>query len=757
MVFSVYSRFNCMAHTSEVLPRKAALPAALSVQLRKLKQRSKRGAVLTLVDLFSLETLRHLRKVDCAVYTVSSADESKEFVKADINPSLSFRLAQGKIFFFRYSTDFSDLASPASGQSNPDTKTYKIRTAKVLIHSEVHDLVVNKYIADGIAIVLESGLYQSNFQRDVQRRHISDLKSAIAASRGHFGLPQIVAFLTGKGLPSALLHLPNLRSVQINVLSSEPSTVGDIFLAIGKRPPSITARDRFFSANIGESYGGRRLIDAARWGKPIIYGLETHNVIKHILFAPVARPYLIPQGRQDGHSVVCRDIICLSLSTLNRKKITEVQDYLEYFSYYRFTERRFETANAIYRSLKALREEKPSEAPLSRSELGRRLASFSQEHLEAVLYTTSAHSVTLRIFDPTRAALVPVAYASSEENQPRSIGELRNIDVDKLRWSSVNAFTFADGGTKFNYVYLPRIPDSTPPDPHQSRKKTSGFIPLEYSRNGLQGVLSTRPDTRCEICFPIIMGEACVATMNCEAPIYHGFDDDISYLTTVKEGFEAFLSDVMGRFDITWLLRQGWRADAVHELWQYIETGSTFSREISMLLKRLFPDPRVVEPAELKKFGALEEQLTSWVNDRYGIASTDGIFAMLKFRLPREILVPSLYLDTLYFISRNIIQNAIQHTEISGSMIYFDLTMLRHTSAVRIHFRTRALLYPIPSDTMDQLILSPVTDRVGRKRYGLFIVGLLARLLGGTAEAMYDSAASELIIKVMVPIREVTS
>jgi len=743
-----------MALISKALSKKIVLPTGLSTHLRRLRQRSRGGSVLTLVDLFSLEILKHLRNVEYTVYTVRNSDESRTFALADVNPSLSFRLAHGNIFFFRYATDFQDLVGVGDGSKpNPNIKIYRVPTAAVLIHSIDHDPVVNKYITDGIAIVLSSGLYQSNFQRDIQRRHITDLKNAITNSKGHFGLPQIVAFLASRGLTCALLHMPNVRSVQINVLSSVPSIIGDIFLAIGKKPPNISSRDRFFTANIGESYGGRRLIDAARWGKPIIYGLETDNTIKHILFAPIARPYLIPKGRQDGQSIVCRDIICLSLSTLNRKMIAEVQDYIEYFAYYRFTERRFETANAIYRSLKAMREEKQSELPLSRSELIRRLASFSQEHLEGVLYTTSAHSITLRLFDPTRAALVPVAYASSEEDRPNSVAELRDISVESHRWNSVNVFTFSDGGTKHPYVYLPRIPDGDL-DPSQEKRNRPSFIPKEYSSNGLQSALNVRRDTRCEICFPIIMGEVCVGTMNCEAPIYHGFDDDISYLTTVKEGFEAFLSDVMSRFDITWLLRQGWRADAVHELWQYIETDS-FDCKTSTLLKRLFPDPRIVEPSELKRFSTLYEQLSAWVNERYGVASTDSIMAMLKFRLPSDYSVSSLYLDTLYFIARNVIQNAIQHTNIDGSVIYFDLIALRRASAVQIHFRTRSLLRPITDVTMDQLILSPVTDSVGRKRYGLFIVGLLARLLGGTAEASYHPTPGELVIKVLVPIREV--
>ncbi len=717
-----------------------------------MRQRSKGGTVLTLADLFPLDILRHLRHLEYTVYTVGNVDESKAFAPQDVNPSLSFQLTRGNIFFFRYHTDLNKLVT---APNSPTTRSqfYKVPTATVVIHAQNHDSFANKYITDGIAIVLGSGLYQSNFQRDAQRKHISDLRGSITNLKGHFGLPQIVSFLATKGFSCALLHMPNVRSVQINVASSSPTALDDVLLAIGRQRPRQASSEQFFIVHLGESYGGRRLIDAARWGKPIILGLETDHLIKHILFAPLARPFLIPKGRQDGQSLVCRDIICLSLPSLNRKQIAEVQDYIEYFSYYRFTERRFEAANAVYRSLKSLREKTQPEAPLSRTELAKRMSAFAQGHLDSVLYTTSAHSITLRLFDPTRNTLTLVACASSQGGEVADVEKIRSIEIEPHKKTSVNVFTFIDGGANFDHVHLPRIPE---PDTSPDQTKPRGsFIPKEYSSKGLQGALTKRVNTRSELCFPLMMGDICVGTMNCEAPIYHGFDDDISYLTTIKEGFEAFLSDLMGRFDITWLLRQGWRADAIHELWQYIETDA-FECKSASLLKRLFPDPRTIERSGEKTFGSLHQQLLDWIKSRYGVVSIDNIFAMLRFRLPDEYTASSLYLDTLYFISRNMIQNAIQHTGIQGSVIYFDLVSLRRTRAVQIHFRTRSLLHHISESTIDQLILSPVTDGVGRKRYGMFIVGLLARLLGGTAQASYNRAAGELVIKVIVPIREVT-
>ncbi len=172
-------------------------------------------------------------------------------------------------------------------------------------------------------------------------------------------------------------------------------------------------------------------------------------------------------------SLVSRDIIATVLNSARPRRVDDLLSSVELYSRHRYVDRRFIALNEMNAALKNSLSQIPAAQTASRSELSLQIANYLQKHLDAVLYTTNAHSISLRLFHPSSLSLQRVAFSSADPSREIGRGRYADIPIKGNAHRSVNVFTYLDGGARHPYVYLPQI--AAPADVRGGKRRKATF------------------------------------------------------------------------------------------------------------------------------------------------------------------------------------------------------------------------------------------------------------------------------------------
>lgn len=728
----------------------------LESRIDPLRQRVAASELLFIEDLFAGVT--PLPEGVEAFYVDGKIDDAGELT--DLSPGLSFRWTAEGVERFANADRLRKSVREFLAE-NPESFREPLLDSDLLIHckdpgdaSSLADALAN-----GIELLTTGSLNAMNKYQDEIESRCNDLAATVARTRQGFGLLDLVRYIEEfTGADFGLMHLSNLwgsnRALTVLTTSSSNETLTQLAQFIGVEndaflPDALFDSQPFQAVSLPQTVGAEMIGNAAVWGKPLA-SLSPSGMRMVIL--PITRPLVRREAQEELGGIAAADILFTFVETLDQAFMDVLRACVDTFSAYRYGARRFNLLAKLQSSQERDFGATPSGAddyrPFGRLDL--------EEVLNEVLYTTSAHSVSLRLYDPATRSLETAASAMGAYDGSDAQSAPKQIAIKGNERTSVVVFTFLRGTREMPYVYLKRI---SPPIIREigGRTKTvhRTFIPPEYKEQGLQVPFLTRSLTRSEICFTLQQGKLAFGTLNVEAPFPAAFDQDVDYLTLIKSALERAYRAAGQRIDAQWLIANAARSDSVHQLWQYQEGGTFFTKEQDKVLRAIFP-PRA-EHALTGTFDltGMQKRLLAWVKLRYNGTLRREVTNMLKFDHITPGKVTTLFAEASFVIARNIIQNAVKHGEPNRDLIFFDDRPwfgARAIRCLRIHYRSTN---EVPAELLDVLGSAPIvhddTDRVG---YGMYNVGLLTRLLGGSIYFSRDDSEARLTIDVHLPISE---
>jgi hypothetical protein len=732
---------------------------------RSLRARAVRGELLVLDDLFvSCPATAPDVEILCLDGILSGSPNDLEA----ISPGLSFRWSQQKVDTFgssdrlkRCLTEFRNNSGTQLGEVVIGGFTYLFTPR----NAEVGGLV--RSLALGVKVIAQYSLNSLNKYQDQIDGLNRELMLAVGRVEGRFGLLELAEFLDREtGLDFGLLHItdapdtPLGRTITISTASATEATLRRLekFLRL---PPAMVSeanaeiRNPFPAVPLPQSVGAELIVNAGSWGKPMVGGHPVDGA-RRLLVIPITRQLGPRANFEEQVPLASTDLLFTFLDEVQRGLIDRLKACVDTFSSYRYGARRFNLLAKMQTQRFDIANSNPRSLQIKSAIDFAPVGTLLEPLLNEVLYTTSAHSVSVRVYDPMLRALRGVAAVASVLEKNSTEASLPSIEIKKNSRTSVVAFTFLNAGPNLPFTYLRRI---SPPIRRDMGGKIKTdhrtFIPPEYKMLGLQAPMIRRSMTRSEICFPLMKGRLAFGTFNLEAPYPSAFDQDKDYLNLVKMGIEKLYALQDEQIDGRWLITSAARSDSVHQLWQYQEEGSFFSASQDKLLRAIFPRRSEHAPVSSSLLSVMKKRVQHWIRTRYEGSLREDVLRMVKFDHVEERAVDGYYLEAVFVIVRNLIQNSVKHGEPDKELLFIDDRPwfgARRIPCVRVHYRSNQ---SVPPGLLEKLGRAPIRQDEGKRiGYGMYNVGLLCRLLGGNLHVTEQGENNHLVVEIHLPVVE---
>ena len=272
-------------------------------------------------------------------------------------------------------------------------------------------------------------------------------------------------------------------------------------------------------------------------------------------------------------------------------------------------------------------------------------------------------------------------------------------------------------------------------------------IPAHYRRYGLTKVLRVREHSRCEASIRLTRGKLLGGTLNVESPVEGGLMQDLEFLKSCG----AVLSDLLTRMDSSGD-RAGLSEIAVTHLhthaikdmimkWQPGDAQGA-STIVERLQRRILPkkdsQPLVAETtlslhaSTIDTVQDLNRGINRMLDDRRSAVVSERPIEELRWgSIPPDF--PLADLSSLVVIIGSILDNIKAHSLLAHTNL--EMSVQRGPASVG---KVLSIVWkserPLPQDIdRDTVCLAPI-HRVDGPHFGLFLIGVHARLLGGTVE-----------------------
>jgi len=739
----------------------SGLDDALRSNIATLKMRASQGELLVIDDLvMGAPDLPDSTRIFCLDGKISAGVGQTPY--EGISPGLSFLWTNSGLEKFGSGERLKKKVSEFR-QSGKHGKSVFGSATYLYTPNDTITLKIVKYLSSGVSLLAEHSLNALNKYQEPLDALSRNLISAVVASDGGFGLSDLAAFLRQEtALEFGLLHLAQspVRTITVPAATSTRASLkllsqflnlpNDIFSAERGAPPNP-----FPAIPLPQNSASELIVNAGLWGRPMADVIPQQRTTR-ILIIPIARPLGPRAGRDEQVTLAAPDLLFAFMKSMDRSQIDRIRDCVDAFSQHRFGARRFNLLAHIQHKGLGDPDEAPRLKPLDAITSASMMESILTPILNEILYTTSAHSVSVRVYDPQSQALVVMASASGSAGFS-DVGAARQpIPIKNRVRISVVVFSFMNAGAGLPFVYLRKI---SPPIKREFRGRVKrsqrAAIPAQYRDLGLESPLITRSSTRSEICFPLMKGYLAFGTLNLEAPYPAAFDHDVDYLKLVKSGIEKLYDAADHKIDGRWIIASSARIDAVHQLWQYQEAGTFFSPEQNKALQMIFPARAEHGFMGSGKLSSLKSRTKEWVRQRWDGELCRLVLNMIKFDHLRDGEVDMYFLEASFVILRNLIQNSVKHSEPRLDLLFVDDRPWfgsRSTPCLRIYYRSSR---SVPQDVIEKLGRSPIEQPIGsRVAYGMYNVGLLTRLLGGSLHVSSQGENARLTIEAHLPLPE---
>ncbi len=364
-----------------------------------------------------------------------------------------------------------------------------------------------------------------------------------------------------------------------------------------------------------------------------------------------------------------------------------------------------------------------------------------------VFSVLNCHSFTIRMYNPAHNSLQLFAYASTmsaDGDDRRQKEEREHIVLSSFR-TSVNAFTFLVGSERGEYTYIRNLNVS---------------IPEQYRDLGLESAYQVRPHSRSEICFPFRFGNTVIGTLNLESSAANGFDDDIEFLLSLKSSLEILYRSYFEAFDLDWYRILTKFADPLHELENYLDTD-LFSDDQKYILRDLFiKQEEKFKNNNSHSIDSIIPWFKQWVREYYSEETDDllnEVLGIVEFNLINGFNVQSSTFYAITAIIRNLIKNIEDHSNIRrDKIIIANSARYRSEQVSENYLRIRLKTYGyFEAGVLDSLCFRPIlksTSKGTSRHYGAYILGLLARSVGGFVVLDQHENGYPVIIEFSIPL-----
>jgi hypothetical protein len=333
---------------------------------------------------------------------------------------------------------------------------------------------------------------------------------------------------------------------------------------------------------------------------------------------------------------------------------------------------------------------------------------FCKQVANELASVTNSHSVTIRAYRAFTDSLDLVAQYASET----SIQAKESIQCNPD--SSVNAFCYLRSSAD-DLVYIPDIHN----------------IPEAYRSQGLSTTLRARPTTKSEICLPIGKPPLRLGTLNLESSNFAAYELDIEFLQSMAFYIAQFWKSASSVDDAWWLSQLSLTHLATHELRDFKDTLDPAHR------KALEHIVYTISPAEHYHRGGE----TSWshlmnfirrLHNKMAPPETfSDIWRFVGFSETEKI--SARLLGSLRLIAHAVLSNT-RHSDYSRNSITLSLSEHGAGRIVTVEYRSNvSYVDPETLEEIEKRFSTPALSSDGW-HFGLFLIGVHARVLGGDIE-----------------------
>ncbi len=367
---------------------------------------------------------------------------------------------------------------------------------------------------------------------------------------------------------------------------------------------------------------------------------------------------------------------------------------------------------------------------------------FLEPAFRIALQATNAFSASLRLYSPEIDSL-ELVYASGSDRVENATSQNKDRipakDIDK----SQVAYVFKTGKPGDEGNYIPNI---------EHIRGKSGSKYREH-----------RTNSQSELCFCIFFKQIAVGVLNFESPQKNGFQHDRNFLKKIRTSLENYITALYESNDKQWLARRSKIYQNLHEIKNVINSDyfpKELTQEIDKFIEVNETVDRSIEPVsiiEIERF-----------RDTYIDSYTKELEHTVKINLIRDEMIKEFPKGCMINISN--VNKSVPHYKMNLLLILYKnlLDNYRKWSASnRDYVRVRDLKdsnlieFKVVSSTLfdekilNKLLIEPytTTTQYGNKaHYGMFIVGMIARHLGGYAYVLNKNEldTSQLIIQIPI-------
>jgi hypothetical protein len=697
--------------------------------------------------LFSIHTAFTIIKniIDCNIHCIAYSQSRENYA-----PGLSFSIIDREIRVYT-----SNEAIKKQKEISDNLNTLSSKSDNYLIHIECYSSIITADDRQKIGSCLNKicdlirgdSLNLRNLEYDQNQIKLEKLRVSLSTN---FTLENLCEFI-GEEEKIECVHSFVNNSYDIELTSStknENLAISDLF------------KD-YESEEYKRNY--RHLVsEVIEKGKPIIGSISKGDFNINFILIPMIR-------NSDRTKRITHVLVIYNHTHIKKNTLGSILSYIDLYLNYRFTQSQVNILMNMQNSLLSLNPHRRWPSIDGKNSFLLAFKEFLEINMSEILFCTYGHSISIRLYGHKSKSLDlfvsnTISYGKSSEYREDTKELSLSIKISKYR-SSVNAFTFATCTQEEPFVYIPNLlrqssdnSDDKFSETIPQKYKEKGIIPQKYKEKGLQAVAAYRKNSASEICFILTTGNTPFGVMNIESQVRDAFDDFKGFLSSVTKLIEAYFSQLLLINDNQWICDRISFYGNIHELRQRRELGHFTKKGSKILDELLFVDEQKKIESEKINISSLQKIVENLINANHSTLDDNTrseIHKTVSIKICSQTLIDYKYINNITDIVKNLISNIVAHGDLEKDRIRITderLTPLSSQIFLRLFVKSTG---DLDSDIVDKMGIRPISKE--KERYGMFLVGMIVRMLGGTiditkARGKKEHHQSRTLIEIRIPM-----
>jgi hypothetical protein len=370
---------------------------------------------------------------------------------------------------------------------------------------------------------------------------------------------------------------------------------------------------------------------------------------------------------------------------------------------------------------------------------------------DIILETTNAFSVNLRLLDAESNNLVSVVGCQNDRVSEKSEQDFTGISIKSTK--SCVAHVFANSNPDDDGYYIEDI---------NKLKFSSKSGQLFESKHKYT---ERRTNAKDELCFCIYFKSVPIGVINFESPLRKGLIEDRQFLKKVRASIENYITVIYECNDKQWLARRSHVYQNLHEIQNLIKSegiNKEFRKAIGQYIEVNEVIGRSIEP---KKIASIIQERKKYLRDYKKELSNinpffkarnkriyEVSFGIKIFPIDNDVYLEGYKYDMMTILYKNLLDNYIKFADLEHDSIL--VYQKRNSDFLTFKVNSSVMF---DEDYVSKLLVEPYsknTDEMEKAHYGMFIIGMITRHLGGYA---HISNSKDLSIKssllITIPVR----